>query len=67
MANGYAFTLCKAADPGKLAAKRIVGKDDGSFEKFDYDRVNTWKFAIMAPPVMRPWSRCSSNSPSDPT
>ncbi len=29
----YAFTLAKVADPGRVAAKRIVGKSDGSVEK----------------------------------
>ena len=43
--TGYAFTLCKVADYGRLASKRIVGKTDGSYEKFDYDHVTRWFFA----------------------
>ena len=46
--TGYAFTLCKVADQGRLAAKRIVGKTDGSYEKFDYDHVTRWFFAPKA-------------------
>ena len=43
-ASPFAFTLAKSADPGKRAAKKIVGKRDGSRETFAYDRVQHWLF-----------------------
>ena len=47
---GYEFTLCKVADESRSTAKRIVGKDDGSYQKFDYDNVKKWFFAPKAVP-----------------
>ena len=47
---GYEFTLCKVADESGSTAKRIVGKDDGSYQKFDHDNVKEWFFAPKAVP-----------------
>lgn len=41
---GYEFTRCKVADRGGTAQKRIVGKDDGTYETFGYDHVTNWFF-----------------------
>ncbi len=41
----FDFTLCKVADQGRSAAKRIVGRSDGSYETFSYDRVARWFYA----------------------
>ena len=45
MPEAYAFTLCKVAEFDKFAAKRIVGKDDGSRVSFPYNHVGQWFLA----------------------
>ena len=50
MTDGFDSTLAKVADHGRSASKRVVGKTDGSFEKFDYDHVGQWFYAPKACP-----------------
>jgi hypothetical protein len=40
----YEFTVCKVAEQGRIAAKRITWLADGSLSKSDYDNVTWWRF-----------------------
>jgi hypothetical protein len=38
----FAFTLCRVANGGRIAAKRFVREADGSITRHDYDKVTLW-------------------------
>jgi hypothetical protein len=40
----FGFTVCKVAEQGRIAAKRITRLADGSLSKSNYDNVTWWRF-----------------------